>query len=97
MQQLDQTKLNDDVAIIQLLHSRLGLDLSSSMAYGTGNFWYLRHLNNKNILITDYLDILRKHDILGDDEITDQYNVLTISDINSIIDDCYRELERYNI
>jgi hypothetical protein len=96
MQQLSQTQLNEDIAIIQLLHSRLGLDLAKCMSFGTGNFMYIKILNYKNILISDYLEILQKHDIKGDSGVTDLYNIITVSDVESIVDDCYRELERYN-
>lgn len=96
MQQLDQTQLENDIAIIQLLHGRLGEDLAKSFAYGTGNFIYLRTLNNKNILISKYIDLLYKFHIYGDTTPTEHYNVLTLQDIQDVIDDCYRELERYN-
>jgi len=96
MQQLSQTQLNTDIGIIQLFHSRLGLDLVTCMSLGTGGQSHIKKLNNKNILISDYLDILKKHEIVGDSEVSDLYNVLTIAEIESIIDDCYRELESYN-
>jgi|SRR3989304_9317540 len=96
MQQLSQTQLNEDIGIIQLLHSRLGLELVKCMSYGTGNFMFIESLNNRNILIADYITILYKQVIQGDSEVANAKNVLTIEDIESIIDDCYRELERYN-
>ena len=96
MQQLSQTILNADIAIIQLLHSRLGLELCKCMSYGTGNQQFIDSLNNRNILISDYITILYKQVIEGDSTIADARNVITIDDIESIIDDCYRELERYN-
>lgn len=94
---LSQAQLNSDIAIIQLLHGRLGLDLSKSLAYGTGNFIYLSELNKKNILISKYIDLLYKFDIKGDHEATEYYNILTVDDIQNIIDDAYRQLEKYNI
>jgi hypothetical protein len=96
MQALDQTQLNTDIALIQLLHSRLGLDLAKSFAYHTGNFIYLRELNKKNILIAKYIDLLYKFQVVGDTVSTEYYNILTVQDIQDIIDDSYRELERYN-
>jgi hypothetical protein len=96
MQVLDQTQLNSDIATIQLLHSRLGLDLAKSFAYGTGNFIFLSQLNKRNILISKYIEILYRYQVIGDTGPTEYYNVLIIQDIQDIIDDCYRELEKYN-
>ena len=96
MQLLSQTKLNEDIAIIKLFHSRLGNDLCKSMAYGTGNFMHIDLLNNKNILISIYLDILLRYTIRGDATIAAAENVLTLTEIEAIIDDCYRELNKYN-
>lgn len=97
MQALDQIQLNLDIATIQLLHSRLGLDLAKSLAYGTGNFMFLRELNKRNILISKYKDLLYKFQIYGDTIPTEHYNVLTVQDIQDVIDDAYRELEKYNV
>ena len=96
MQALDQTQLESDIASIQLLHSYLGNDFAKSLGYGTGNFIYLKELNNRNLLISKYIDILYKFTVIGDTETTEYYNVLTVQDIQDIIDDAYRELERYN-
>lgn len=97
MKLLDTTQLNEDIGIIQLLHSRLGLDLANAMAYHTGNFWYVEFLNNKNQLIAEYLELLNMYEIVGDATVTNAKNVLTITEIESIIDDAYRELEAYNV
>ena len=97
MKLLDTEQLNEDIGIIQLLHSRLGLDLANAMAYHTGNFWFVEFLNTKNILIGNYLQILNMYEIVGDATVTDLHNVLSIAEIESIIDDCYRQLEEYNI
>lgn len=97
MKLLDTTQLNEDRGIIQLLHGRLGLDLARSMAYHTGNFWHIEFLDRKNQLISNYLEQLALFEIFGDATATNHYNVLTITDIESIIDDCYRELEKWNI
>ena len=97
MQLLNNTQLIEDRATIQLLHSRLGLDLARSMAYHTGNFWHIEFLNIKNQLIGEYLEILSLFNIRGDAEATNHYNVLTLTEIESIIDDCYRQLEEYNV
>lgn len=97
MQALDQTQLNSDIATIQLLHSRLGLDLAKSFAYGTGNFFFLSQLNKRNILISKYIEMLYRCTIIGNTETSDHYNVLTVDDIQDIIDDAYRELEKYNV
>jgi hypothetical protein len=96
MQALDQTQLNNDIAAIQVLHGRLGLDVAKSFAYGTGNFMYLKELNKKNILVSKYIDLLYKFEVKGDIQVTEYYNVLTIQDIQDIIDDAYRQLEKYN-
>lgn len=96
MQALTQSQLNEDIAAIQLLHSRLGLDLCKCMAYHTGNFWFISELNKRNILIGNYIDILYRQEVIGDSTISDSYNILSTSDIESIVDDCYRELEKYN-
>ena len=97
MQLLSDAQLIEDRAVIQLLHGRLGLDLARSMAYHTGNFWHIEFLNMKNQLISEYLEILSLFNIKGDATATNQYNVLTITDIESIIDGCYRQLEEYNV
>lgn len=97
MQAFGQTQLSSDIATIQLLHGRLGLDLSKSLAYHTGNFMFLSQLNKKNILISKYVDLLYKYDIKGQTSTNDYYNVLTEEDIQAIIDDAYRELEKYNV
>ena len=96
MQVLNQTQLNNDIGIIQLFHGRLGNDLAKSMAYHTGNFWYVDHLNDKNILIGKYLQILQDYIIIGDSTINALYNILTEDDIQAIIDHSYRALEPYN-
>jgi len=97
MKLLDETQLNEDRAIIQLLHGRLGLELANAMAYHVGNFWYIELLNTKNQLIANYLEILSLFNIYGDATVTNQYNVITMADAESIIDDCYRELEKFNV
>jgi hypothetical protein len=97
MKLLSTTQLNEDIALIQLLHSRLGLDLARSMAYHTGNFWHIDFLDTKNQLIANYLEQLNLFEIKGDAAATNYYNVLTIAEIESIIDDSYRELEKYNV
>ena len=96
MQVLNQSQLNDDIGIIELFHGRLGNDLAKSMAYHTGNFWYIKHLNTKNILVSKYVVLLQDYDIVGDTTINNKYNILTESDIQAIIDHCYRLLEPYN-
>lgn len=96
MQVLDQHQLNSDIATIQLLHSRLGLDLANSLAYHTGSFMYLSNLNKRNILISKYIDILYRYQVIGDVSATEHYNALTVQDVQDIIDDSYRELEKYN-
>lgn len=97
MQVLNQSQLNDDIGIIQLFHGRLGDDLAKAMAYHTGNFTYVEHLNTKNILAGKYLQILQDYIIKGDSTINALYNVLTEDQIQAIIDYCYRLLEPYNI
>ena len=96
MQVLNQSQLNDDIGIIELFHGRLGNDLAKSMAYHTGNYWYIKHLNTKNILVSKYVVLLQDYDIVGDTTINNTYNILTESDIQAIIDHCYRLLEPYN-
>jgi DNA-directed RNA polymerase beta subunit len=96
MQVLDQNILNSDIATIQLLHSRLAEDLSKSFAYHTGGQLFLANLNKRNILISKYIEILYRYQVIGDVAVTEYYNVLTVNDIQSIIDDAYRELDRYN-
>ena len=96
MQVLNQSQLNDDIGIIELFHGRLGNDLAKSMAYHTGNFWYIKHLNTKNILVSKYVVLLQDYNIVGDTTINNTYNILTESDIQAIIDHCYRLLEPYN-
>lgn len=93
---LNQLQLNDDIGIIQLLHGRLGNDLAKSMAYHTGNFSYIKHLNVKNILVGKYKDLLYFYTIMGDSTVNAIYNILTEEDIQAIIDHCYRLLEPYN-
>ena len=94
---MDTEQLNEDIGIIQLLHGRLGLDLANAMAYHTGNFWFVEFLNTKNILIGNYLEILNMYEIIGDATVTDLHNVLSIAEIENIVDDCYRQLEKYNV
>jgi len=94
---LSQTQLNSDIGTIQLLHSRLGLDLANCMAYHTGNFMFIKKINSRNMMVGNYIDILTSYEVIGDEEITESYNVLTVADIQSIIDDCYREMEKYNV
>jgi hypothetical protein len=96
MQVLDQTQLNSDIATIQLLHGRLGEDLAKSLAYHTGDFEFLSYLNKRNILISKYIEILYRYQVIGDVPVTEYYNVLTIQNIQDMIDDSYRELEKYN-
>jgi len=96
MQALDQSQLNTDIAIIQLLHGRMGHDFAKTLAAHTGNMMYIKSFNQKNILIGYYIDILYRYEVIGDKTVTEYYNVLTVSDIESIVDDCYRELEKYN-
>jgi len=96
MQVLNQSQLNDDIGIIELFHGRLGNDLAKSMAYQTGNFWYIKHLNTKNVLVSKYVVLLQDYIIVGDTTINNTYNILTESDIQAIIDHCYRLLEPYN-
>ena len=86
MKLLDEAQLNQDRAAIQLLHSRLGLDLARCMAYHTGNFWHIAFLDQKNQLVGKYLELLSLFDIKGDTTANEYYNVLTMDDIGYIID-----------
>ena len=97
MLELNQDQLNEDIAIIQLFHGRLGDELAKSLAYHTGNFWHIKHLNQKNWLVGKYIDILYEYKIHGDAETNIPYNILTQDDIQSVIDYCYRLLEPYNL
>jgi hypothetical protein len=96
MLKLSQEQLNEDIGIIQLLHGRLGDELAKSLAYHTGNYWHIKHLDRKNQLIGAYLDILYGYNLVGSDEINELYNVLTADDMISVIDYSYRLLEPYN-
>ena len=93
---LNQTQLNEDIAIIQLFHGRLGHELAKSLAYHTGNFWLIKKLDMKNQLVGKYIDILYSYDIVGDIDTNLLYNTLAQDDIQSIIDHSYRLLEPYN-
>lgn len=97
MLELNQDQLNEDIAIIQLFHGRLGDELAKSLAYHTGNFWHIQHLDQKNWLVGKYIDMLYEYKIYGDVETNLLYNTLTQDDIQSIIDYCYRLLEPYNL
>lgn len=96
MQALDQTQLNTDIIAIQILHSYLGNDLAKCLAYHTGGFMFIKELVKRNITVSRHLYILQNYSVIGDTEVTEHYNVLTVQDIQDIIDDCYRELEKYN-
>lgn len=90
---LTQTQLNDDILRIELLHGRLGDDLSKSMGYHSGNWWYIKHLTRKALLVGRYIEILYRYNADGSDTLE---NVLTDTEIEGIIDDSYRQLEQYN-
>lgn len=96
MQLLSQTQLNVDILNIKILHAKLGDDLAKSLAYHTGGLEYLNHLNQQNFMIGVYVDILEHYVVSGDATVTNHYNVLTLDNIEGIIDDCYRVLEKYN-
>ncbi len=96
MQVLNQTQLNSDIAIIQLLHGRFGDDLAKCLAYHTGNIEHIRTLNDENFMIGNYLEALNRYVVVGDTTANDLKNVLTVTDIEAIIDDCYRRMNRYN-
>ena len=91
---LTQSQLNDDILRIKVSHAKLGDDYAKSLAYGTGNFWYLQYLCNKAELIGIYVEILEMYNADGSDEVE---NVLTNAQIESIIDSAYRETEEWNI
>lgn len=93
---LSQTQLNADILNVKILHAKLGNDLAKSLAYHTGGLEYLNHLNQQNFMVGVYVDILENYTISGDATVTDYYNVLTLDNIEGIIDDCYRVLEKYN-
>lgn len=96
MQLLSQTQLNVDILNIKILHGKLGDDLAKSLAYHTGGLGYLNHLNQQNFMIGVYVDILEHYVISGDTSVANYYNVLTLDNVEGIIDDCYRVLEKYN-
>jgi hypothetical protein len=90
---LTQAQLNNDLLTIKVLHGRLGDDYAKSLAYYTGNRWYLNHLFRKCLLIGYYLEALERYNADGSDETE---NIITNSDVESIIDASYRELEEWN-
>ena len=96
MLELSRAQLDEDIAIIQLFHGRLGDELATSLASHTGNFWHIKHLDIKNQLVGKYIDILYSYDIYNNSTINAAYNILTQDDIQSVIDYCYRLLEPYN-
>lgn len=96
MLKLSREQLDEDIGIIQLLHGRLGDELAKSLAYHSGNFWHIKHLDRKNQLVAAYLDILYGYNLAGSDDINALYNILTEEDIISVIDYSYRLLEPYN-
>lgn len=96
MQILSQTQLNNDIANIQVLHGRLGNDFAKCLAYHTGGLSNLKALNQTNVLIGHYKDILYRYEVVGDSTLNNLKNTLTTTDIEAIVDDCYRRLEKYN-
>jgi hypothetical protein len=47
-------------------------------------------------MISKYIEILYRYQVISDVSITEYYNVLTVQDVQDIIDDSYRQLEKYN-
>ncbi len=91
---LIQTQLNNDLLSIKVFHGRLGDDYAKSLAYHTGNWWYVQHLFKKCLLVGYYIEILERYNADGSDE---NENIITNSDAESIIDACYRETEEWNV
>ena len=90
---LIQAQLNKDLLNIKIFHGRLGDDWAKSMAYHTGNWWYVQHLFRKSLLVGYFLEALERYNANGSDTTE---NVINNSDAESIIDACYRELEEWN-
>lgn len=93
---LTTTDLTNDIATIQLLHSRLGNDLTKCIMFHATDLEQIRTLNETNQLIANYLEILNRYTIVGDEVVTNLKNALTMEEVQQIIDDCYRRMEKYN-
>ena len=96
MQLLSQPQLNQDIATISVMHARLGDDLAKSLAYHTGGLTFLNELCNKNIAVGICVDILTHYNVMGDAAASALHNVLTIEEVERMIDYCYRQLHKYN-
>ena len=91
---LTQAALNNDLLKIKVFHGRLGNDYATSLAYHSGNWWYLKHLFRKCLLVGIYIEILERYNANGSDDLE---NVITGGDVANIIDACYRETEQWNV
>jgi len=85
--------LNSHITAIQLLHAKLGLDLSNALKLGRVD---IGCLDESNKIVSKYVKILSAYDAsAGTDAGNDAINCLTGSDINNIIDHSYRLLNEY--
>lgn len=91
-----QAQLDADLSNIQILHARQGEALANALAYHTENMHYIETLSNNVWLVYKYKQILLEYVIMGDEDVNDEYNFLSETNIQNIIDDAYRILEEYN-
>jgi len=87
------TILNNHTTAIQLLHAKLGLDLSNALRFGRVD---IGDLNESNNIVSKYVRMLSVYDAsAGTTAGNNAANCLTESNINSIIDHSYRLLNAY--
>lgn len=93
---LSQAYINTTLGNIQTLHGRFGNELCNILKRHTGDLNEYNELISINNIIGKVKDILYDYIPLGNSIINDFTNDLTETEIQSLIDYCYKVLNKYN-
>jgi len=93
---LSQTYIDVVLASIQTLHGRFGNELCNILKRHTGQLGEYYELVSINNIVGKIKDILTDYVPVGNTTINDLTNDLTEVEMQSLIDYCYKVLNKYN-
>ena len=92
---LSQTYIDDQVTLIETLHSSFANEFCNILKRHTGDNPIYEKLDNVNISISVIIGILNDYVAYGNSILNDEFNYLTEDDITSLISYCKRVMNKF--
>lgn len=93
---LNQTYIDETLGNIQTLHGRFGNEICNMLKRRTGNPGIYNDLLRMNNFVGKVKDILYDYTPIGDTDSNDAVNDLSEVEIMSLINYCYKVMNKYN-